>query len=662
MSAPLTVEEAAATAIDPLLRKLLSPQEVSQLAVLPLLRGPGGDSFTLAADPGTPANAEMVLRMRLGARRVELRPASRQAMQLLLDAHFVPYWSEKGWRFPGLPELPKSATVAAASPSEGTRSTAAAVPAPTAAARAAPVTVASAGEAHPVILLLESSEVQRRALEELFLEAGYEPRSVASLEAVERELRRAPPSLVVSRADGPVPIEVLVGLVRKAGGAVELRVLRDYAGTLLGSAGDERMSSFLFDLVRFFSGIVSAAAGAPIHKSEARAQTAERTARQMGLSPPQVEAARLAALFGDLEGHLRRLHGGGKGAEKEELGAGGLEQLLDPARTPFPIGAALEERRERFDGSGPRRLAGDAISPAGRILAAVDAFFALKDSEVSGAELEARLRSESGKRFDPRAVEAVLKAERAGRLFDRLGLVEERVLVVDPDPVAASLLEMRFANTGFQVEVHRDGESGLAAALEKRPDIVISEVAMPGLDGFSLLLRLRKAEPTREIPFIFVSERTDKSSTVRGFELGADDFIQKPADLELLAAKVKGLVRKARARRPAAGEGGGASGNLADMSIIDVLQVLAASRRTVRVHLEDGRGTGGDLAIDKGRLVHARLGDQTGEEAFFILSSWAEGRFTVRAEEPSGETSIDAPLEGLLLEVCRRRDEASRSF
>jgi hypothetical protein len=96
------------------------------------------------------------------------------------------------------------------------------------------------------------------------------------------------------------------------------------------------------------------------------------------------------------------------------------------------------------------------------------------------------------------------------------------------------------------------------------------------------------------------------------------------------------------------------------MSLVDVLQALTTSRRTVRVKVEDGKGTVGDLAIDKGRLVDARLGEEIGEEAFFELSSWSEGRFTVRAEEPPAEKTIDAPLEMLFLELCRRRDEAGR--
>src|SRR5206468_2343561 len=114
-----------------------------------------------------------------------------------------------------------------------------------------PPTARQAGADHPVVLLVDPVEARRKAVGELLLEAGYEPRSALTLEAVEREMRRSPPSIVLARPDGPVPVDALVALARQAGGSVELRVIRDYASGLLGSGGDERMPSFLFDLVRF---------------------------------------------------------------------------------------------------------------------------------------------------------------------------------------------------------------------------------------------------------------------------------------------------------------------------------------------------------------------------------------------------------------------------
>ena len=147
---------------------------------------------------------------------------------------------------------------------------------------------------------------------------------------------------------------------------------------------------------------------------------------------------------------------------------------------------------------------------------------------------------------------------------------------------------MRLVNAGFDVEVHGDGESALAAASAQAPSLVVSEVGVPMVDGFSLLLRMRKEAATEDVPFVFVTERNDRGSNVRGLELGADDYLSKPVDLELLVAKLKSLVRTVSARRSAAtSPSGGVSGSLAEMGLVDLLQVLSTTGRTVRIIVQD---------------------------------------------------------------------------
>jgi DNA-binding response OmpR family regulator len=657
MSALLTPEEARALSIAPRIRKLLGPADVAGIGVIPLAEDAAGDTLVVASDPAAVANLERLIRMRLGVRRVDVRPATREAMLALIETHYRPDWQERGWEFPGF--APLAAPARPEPPVEP--------PPPVVVAPAAPpprqeARAAGAGE-HPQVLFLETEEKWRRLVGDLFMESGFEPRFVGSVDEVVREIQRSPPSAVVTRGDGPVSPEVLHSVLRKQPRAIELRILRGYAQALVEEEGDERLPVFLFDLVRFFTSLIAAESGPAIQGTEGRARTAERAARRMGLKRRDVEAARLAVFFADLEGRLSLRGGAAPGVEKEgDAGsADPLRQLLDPDRTPYPIRSTLEMLGEHCDGSGPKGLAGEAIPPAARVLAAVDSFFELKGQGVLGEELDTRLRAEAGKRLDPRAVEAVLRAERAERLVDHLGSEGERVVIVDPDPVASSLLQMRLANAGFQVEVHRDGEKALASIQGRVPDLILSEIALPAVDGFSLLLRLRKAEPTREVPFVFVSERKDRGSSMRGFDLGADDFVQKPADLELLVAKAKGMIRKARSRRPAGNvEAGGVSGNLSEMGIVDLLQVLSASRRTVRVKVEDGKGQSGELSLLNGRPVDARRGDVVGDDALYELIDWSEGRFTVQTAEPPGEQTITATLEGLLIEACRRRDEAQR--
>lgn len=650
---PLTLEEARTLEIPLEARKLLAPQDVARLCAVPLGVENLVGSLTVAVDPTAPENLERLLRAQLGVRSVEVRQASREALETIIASQLVPLWKERGLQFSGLPALPASShprVAPAAAPGPG-------IELNTSQVRAEPCEAA-----HPVVLFIESDVELRKSITQLVLESGHEPRFASTLDDVAREAQVSPPALVVARRGCAVSPDDLGALLRRLPGSVELRTLKSYAGALVGGEGDDRLPVFLFDIVRFFLGVTVASRGGSLASSDSRARAAERASRWLQLKPHEIEAARLASLFADLEEHLGR---GGKesfGAEggNSSVPHEGLAQLLDPARTPYPIRSALDGRRERFDGSGPRKLAGEAIPAPARVLAAVEAFHAAQARGFSGAALESALRAEAGKSLDPRAVEAVLRVERAERLVGSLDSVGDRVLVVDPDPIAASLLQMRLSNAGFSVEVVQDGESALSAVSRGGVHLVISEIAVPRIDGLTLLLRMKRLEATRDLPFLFVSERSDRGSTVKALELGADDYVTKPPDLELLTAKVKSILRKARDRRPAAPAGDSVAGSLSELDLADLLQALGSSRRSVRVQVDGNQGGTGELVLEKGRVVDARTGSLRGAEAFFEVFCWPKGRFTLRANDSAQERTIDVALEVLLLEGCRQRDEVAR--
>jgi CheY-like chemotaxis protein len=599
--------------------------------------------------------------------RVEVLPATRAAMEHLLASHFLPYWTEKGWSFPGLPAEPADAPVFEApawldEPPEEPPPEPEPVPEPTGevAAGTEPAAEAAPAMARDEVLVVDRGETRCRSLANLIGEGPFHARFAATVEDVERELKRSAPRLLVTREDGPVAVPELAGLIREHGGRTELRVVPDYAAALTGTTGgDARMPAFLFEISRFLLGVLATAGGGGLDRAESRAKLADLVARRLNLSPHEVQAVRIAALLVELDTLVGRLRAGGS-ADSASAVAALTESILDPKSTPLPVGAAITARTEKFDGTGPEGLAGEAIPAGARILAAVDRMLRLEAEGVEPSEVEARIRADAGIGLDPRVVEALLRTGRAERLVDRLDADRERVILVDPDPVAASLLEMRLSNAGFTVTLIREGGAALQAAREDPPALIVSEVSVPGMDGFTLLHRLKKDEATADVPFLFVSERSDRSATVRGLELGADDFLPKPADLELLAAKAKGLVRKSKARGPAEAATAGVSGDLSEMELMDLLQVLASSGRSVRVKLESAGTPTGEIALDQGRVVDARTASATGVDAFNVLIAQREGRFTVTSATAPAEPGMSEPLESLLLEAARLLDEASR--
>lgn len=126
------------------------------------------------------------------------------------------------------------------------------------------------------------------------------------------------------------------------------------------------------------------------------------------------------------------------------------------------------------------------------------------------------------------------------------------VLLIDDDPSLLDVLSLPFEDAGYRVETARDGVGGLAAIREKKPDVVVSDVNMPGLDGFSLCKRLRQDQ--NFVPLLLLTSRDNEIDEALGLELGADDFIAKPFSTRVLLARVAALLRRDARRNEASSE------------------------------------------------------------------------------------------------------------
>jgi len=115
-----------------------------------------------------------------------------------------------------------------------------------------------------------------------------------------------------------------------------------------------------------------------------------------------------------------------------------------------------------------------------------------------------------------------------------------RVLVVDDDPAIRLLCSINLQIDGFVVLEAEDGRRGLEQACSEHPDVIVTDVKMPGLDGFQLAEALRSNERTRQIPLIFVSGETDPANAGRARELGALAYLTKPFDPPALTSLVAG--------------------------------------------------------------------------------------------------------------------------
>jgi len=123
-----------------------------------------------------------------------------------------------------------------------------------------------------------------------------------------------------------------------------------------------------------------------------------------------------------------------------------------------------------------------------------------------------------------------------------------RVLVIEDELKTAAYLRKGLSENGFTVEVCTDGEDGLHQALAVESDLLILDVMLPKLDGWSVLKALRQAG--KQTPVLFLTARDLVHDKVKGLELGADDYLVKPFDFSELLARVRTILRRGPARQP----------------------------------------------------------------------------------------------------------------
>ncbi|HEY6567035.1 MAG TPA: response regulator [Actinomycetota bacterium] len=114
-----------------------------------------------------------------------------------------------------------------------------------------------------------------------------------------------------------------------------------------------------------------------------------------------------------------------------------------------------------------------------------------------------------------------------------------RVLLVDDDPVIVRLLEVNFRLGGFDVEGANRGEEALEKARATKPDAIVLDVMMPGLDGYQVCARLREDPDLAAVPVIFLTARAQEDDVARGYALGVIEYVTKPFDPEALVATVR---------------------------------------------------------------------------------------------------------------------------
>lgn len=178
-----------------------------------------------------------------------------------------------------------------------------------------------------------------------------------------------------------------------------------------------------------------------------------------------------------------------------------------------------------------------------------------------------------------------------------------RLLVVDDEASVRKLIKRFFEARGYEVALAENGLEGWIATRDHQPDIVLTDVSMPEMDGYELTRTIRRNPATAAIPVILLSAHREADAMVAGYECGADDYIAKPVDMEVLRLKIDALLRRAAVAPRVAGPPLGrliavtsAKGGVGVSTVVANLAVLLC-RRNETVCAHDLNLEHGDLPI-----------------------------------------------------------------
>lgn len=230
----------------------------------------------------------------------------------------------------------------------------------------------------------------------------------------------------------------------------------------------------------------------------------------------------------------------------------------------------------------------------------------------------------------------------------------KKILLVNDNSRVLKLLELRLSQQGYQVFTAERGKDAIVSAIIVRPDLVVSELQLPDLKGIEFKRILGSIPAVAEVPIVFLSFEKDLPLDLQTEPGAPVDHLQKPYAFEALLSKVESNLRRAAVRQSALSPAQHRGGVLQEMTLTDILQVLAMNRRSCTITLRQNDKTG-KIYFRSGRIVDVKAPGLRAEGAFYDLLTWSGADYTIGDEpENSAEETVTLDTRSLIAEGLRR--------
>jgi DNA-binding response OmpR family regulator len=328
-----------------------------------------------------------------------------------------------------------------------------------------------------------------------------------------------------------------------------------------------------------------------------------------------------------------------------------LSGLFIPTERALPIGSVLSLT---LTGKGGSR----DFKAIGRVVRVVDAASARRQGGRAGMQVEfLDLRARSLAPTPPAEPEASRRSRR------QTPTGPARVLVVDDDRLQREQTARAMREAGHEVLTAGNGVEALSLVLGEPVDLVLTDVTMPTMDGWQLLRLIRARPKLAQVPVIFLTRLTSDTERLKAYELGVDDFVDKPVTREDLLLRVGRLLARRRSDIPPdAAEV--LRGDLGQVALGSLLSLLDMERRTGILSLLNGAESA-VLHLREGAVVRIDLPPRhAGKQAldrFLHVLDFSTGTFELTAVTVVGDDQLGLPTTYVLLEHARRRDEATQA-